>query len=183
MKILYPALFFLLWIPLEILGQQKSPPDFGSLKRQFRNVSLMETYDEVMKKLKADPLVLVDPTSDFGDLDEEEMDLIKAQVSPYIRHIYYQFMDRQLFLIGIFFDKDRFSYLELYRNLKEKYGQPAVFNSRNIIWEDEKTRIILDNLPSVKYIDRKSFEKIQQKKEAKAQIEKDIVKEKILEDL
>jgi hypothetical protein len=151
------------------------------LKRDYRSVALLEDFDQVMSKLKLDNLILIDPDSDFGDFDEAPIDLIKAKIPPYIRHAYYQFYEKKLCIISLFWEPKLFSYLELYKKMKIKYGAPLEYLSNQAKWENEKTIIILDNLPSIKYIDKESFGKIEKMK--KNQLEKDKVKDSILEGL
>ena len=168
-----------------IFSQKSDSANFQSkesqtMKREFRNVALLENYENVINKLKSDNVILVDPDSDFGDFDEENPTLIKAKIPQYVDHIYYQFFKNKLFAISLFWNKERYDYLNIYKKLKLKYGKPKVFNSVNSIWEDEKTIIILDNLPSIKYIDKESFKQINNGKEF---LQKDLIKENILEDL
>jgi hypothetical protein len=175
-------IFCIFFIGLAVWSQ--APKGESGLKRQFRNVQLLEAFEGVMEKLKADTLVLVDPSSDFGDFDEDPVDLIKAKIPPYIQHIYYQFYQQKLFLIALFFDKERFSYVSLYHTLKQKYGAPQLYNAENAVWEDAKTRIVLDALPSLKYMDKEVFQTLKARKEEKRRyFPEDSVKEKILEDL
>jgi len=158
----------------------KSQQQDFALKRDFRGAALLENYETIMKKLKSDTVIMVDPDSDFGDFDEEHPGLIKAKIPQYMEHIYYQFFKNKLFSISLFFNRERYDYLGIYKKLKAKYGKPVVYNSLNTIWEDSQTIIILDNLPSIKYIDKESFKAINQGKEF---LQKDQIKENILEDL
>ncbi len=162
----------------EVSNNFKKP----NIKRNFYSVNLLDAYDNVIAKLKKDPLILLDPKSDFGDFDEETPDLLKAKINPYAPHIYYHFLDKKLYIISVFWDKKRFSYLEIYKKLKNKYQAPKIFNAHNTVWEDETTIIILDNLPSIKYIDKKTFEQVKSKDNLKV-LQKDLIKEKLLEDL
>lgn len=168
--------FFLILSVCIIYGQQNTLP------RNYRGVELLESYETVMSKLKSDTLLLVDPDSDFGDMDEENPELIKAKIPPYIRHAYYQFYENKLFVISLFFDKKYFSYTSMYQNLKQKYGKPIYYDSKNTIWENQNTWLILDNLPSLKYIDREVFQKIKETNKRNL-YPKDMILDKILEGL
>jgi len=177
---------FLFCLPFFIFAQdnsanrEKDKPQSKALKREFRGVALLESYEAAINKLKADNTLMVDPHSDFGEMDEETPALIKAKIPNYCDHVYYQFYKNKLFAISLFWNKERYDYLLLYHTLKGKYGKPQSYNSKNAIWEDEKTLIILDNLPSIKYIDKDVFKQINNGKDL---IGKDTVRDQILEDL
>ena len=70
----------------------------------------------------------------------------------------------------------------MYREMKEKYGRPKSYNAQQALWETEKTLIILDKLPSLKYIDKESFNLIRENNK-RYLFRRDIVREKILEGL
>jgi len=55
-------------------------------------------------------------------------------------------------------------------------------NAQQALWETEKTLIILDKLPSLKYIDKESFNLIRENNK-RYLFRRDIVREKILEGL
>lgn len=157
-------------------------PAASRLARSFRKIVLLEHFDSVMQKLKKDPLIMVDPSSDFGEFDEEDRNLIKAKLPPYLPNIYYQFYQKKLYVLSLFWNPKKISYLQLYRKLKKKYKKPIVFNSKQIIWEDKNTIIVLDNLPSIKYIDKKTFAIVKALAKKKKPLD-DKVREKVLEDL
>lgn len=172
--------FFIICTAVFVNGQNS--PKVPQLQRKFRDVTLLEDFDVVMQKLKQDPLIMVSRDSDFGDFDEEEKNLIKGKIPPYLRHIYYQFFRKKLFVISLFWSPKHFSHLELYRKLQKKYGKPLVFTSHTIVWEDENTKIILDSLPSIKYIDKKTFDEVK-KLSGRKLFQKDTVREKMLEEI
>lgn len=172
--------FFIFALSLTAFSQEQK--NNSPSERSYRSVTLLDSYDEVLEKLKADSLILVDPNSDFGDFDEDTPDLIKAKVPFYINHLYYQFFKGKLFALSLFFNTKKFSYLEMYREMKEKYGKPKSYNAQQALWETEKTLIILDKLPSLKYIDKESFNLIRENNK-RYLFRRDIVREKILEGL
>jgi len=117
--------FLIFILSLNSFSQEQKEQKINSpAERSYRSVTLLDSYDEVLEKLKADSLILVDPHSDFGDFDEDTPDLIKAKVPFYINHLYYQFFKGKLFALSLFFNVEKFSYLEMYREMKEKYGRP-----------------------------------------------------------
>lgn len=174
-------LFLLFFILVSSWAFSAETTTSARLKRSFYSVHLLDNYQATLKKLKDNTLVFVDPNSDFGDFDEENPELIKAKVIPYLPHIYFQFHSGKLFAISLFWDKKRMSYLELYEQLKKRYGKPQSFTASNARWEDADTLIILDNLPSTKYIDKKTFLGLQE--QDRRFYLKDIIKDKILEEL
>ena len=178
---------FLFLIPLLVFPvtpeiQKNEKTEKRVLPRTYRSVELLDTLEKAAEKLKSDTLILTNIDSDFGLMDEEDSNLIKAKIPPYLENVYYQFYEKKLFAIALFFDKKRFTYLELYKEMKKKYGKPSFYNAENAVWQDEKTLMILDNLPSVKYMDKELFSKTIEKDKNNIQL-KDRIKEKILEDL
>lgn len=181
-NLLLTLLALLAFLPLKNFSQEGASQTTPPSERTFRTVSLLEPYAGVMEKLKADTLILVDPDSDFGDFDEENPELIKAKIPFYLNHLYYQFFEGKLFVIALFFNPQKFSYLEVYRDMKAKYGKPRLYDAENAVWETEKTLILLDKLPSLKYIDKDSFNRIREKNKNYL-FQRDIIREKILEGL
>jgi hypothetical protein len=154
--------------------------------RSFRNVNLLMNYESVLGILKKDSLIMVSPQSDFEDFDEENPNWIVAKMPPLMDRIYYHFYQNKLYVISLFFNKERTSFAELYRKLKKRYGAASVLRINQAIWEiKDQTVIVLDDLPSLKYID---FPILKSVKNAKTPIEDLIENEhalekKILDDL
>lgn len=160
-------IFFLFWINLSVIAQENQQTNFSKTPnaRRFRQVDLLMGYQQVLKILKKDSLIMVSPQSDFEDFDEENPHWIVAKMPPLMNRIYYHFYKNQLYVISLFFGKDRTSFSELYRQLKKKYGKPLILRATQSIWNiDEKTMIVLDDLPSLKYIDSQILTSLKQEK-------------------
>ncbi len=146
------------------MKQGISTPEQLSLERKIRDIELGQTYDQVIQILQKDALVQIDRNSEFYDF-QEHPNFIKASIQGVFTSIYYEFKDSKLFGINIILDPKTAFFNRLYRKLKAKYGEPSIFNPQYSVWEDQNTKISLDQ-KSIRYLDTKILDEIKKEKKS-----------------
>lgn len=134
-----------------------------ALPSGYHDINLGMDVDSVKKALKDD--------IDFGYRGERDVSLspgtdqvlietdgVFAGFS-FLSRCYFQFDDGKLSTITINMNRDKIDHYSIYKKLCEKYGEPDSVTPEKIQWQDDNVIFSLERPLSLKYIDKKVFEK------------------------
>jgi len=65
----------------------------------------------------------------------------------------FSFHNGGLFSISLYLSRQRLDYFQLFDQLSRRYGDPGDLDPERAIWEDERTRIVLERPLTVRYLD------------------------------
>lgn len=151
----------------------------------YRNIKFGMTVDEVKKELKKD--------MNFGFRGDRDVSLLPggenrvlietdtSKNAPYsfLEKCWFQFHDNKLYTITITMRSSKMDHYSIYTTLVNKYGEPSALNPEKTEWTDDNTIISLERPLTLKYTDKKVFEKLQSdamiKKSAEEQAKQDFL--------
>ena len=187
-KKLFSAAFFCAALSAAFLFAQKSPPKLyinpapEKLPAGYRSVKLGMTLEEVKKALRSDSFFGYRGERDVSLLPGENRVLIETSSAGYSERCWFQFYEDKLYTLIVNFNPEKIDYYSVFTKLLEKYGEPAELTPEQAVWRNEEVFLSLERPVSVKYIDRKVFERLGEA----AKIEESVtetVRSGILEDL
>ncbi|MCR5289796.1 MAG: hypothetical protein K6E51_07380 [Treponema sp.] len=139
-----------------------------NLPMGYKNVRLGMTVDEVKETLKK--------TAEFGyhgDRDVSllpgenrvliETDALAGHVISYLDRCWFQFYEDKLYIITLNMNKEKVDHYTLFSTLTEKYGNPVALSPDKSVWENDAVRMSLEKPLTIKYVDMKVFNSLQEK--------------------
>ena len=173
----------LLCLPL-VLAAQSTAPDGAAapapLPTEFRGIRLGMDLAAVKSQLQQDPLFDYRGDPDVSLLPSSAQSLIECSGSSYIRRAYFQFYENTLYIMILSLNQRSLDYFTLYTTLSDKYGDPPLLSPSDAVWKSEEIRLSLERPLSVKYIDRRVFDSLQDQGRAQDNL-RDLSREKFLE--
>ena len=162
--VLYLVAAFLLILPG--IAAQPVPSSDGdadeenALPRQFREIVLGMSLDELKEALQNDSLFNFRGDRDVSFLPVREESLVETTGSSFIRRAFFQLRDGSLFIMAFTLNTGMMDHYTMFTDLSRKYGPPSYLDPREAVWETEDTRIAVERPLTVKYIDKRVFDDI-----------------------
>jgi hypothetical protein len=86
-----------------------------------------------------------------------------GHVLSFLDRCWFQFYNGKLFIVIINMNRDRIDHYSIFSTLCKKYGNPVTLSPEKAVWQDGTVTMSLERPLSIKYIDRKMFEDLQDK--------------------
>jgi hypothetical protein len=128
------------------LGAQELP-------RQFRDIRLGMSLEELKTSLEADDLFTFRGDRDVSFLPDPQQFLVETTGLSFIKRAFFQLHSGELFIMAFSMNTDLIDYYSIFTALREKYGEPKDLSPRQSVWEDSGLRLTLERPLTVKYID------------------------------
>lgn len=90
-----------------------------------------------------------------------ETDTENSFGSVFLTQCWFQFYNDKLYTITININKNKMDYYSMFTTLTKKYGNPTTLDPSKALWEDDKVILILEKPLSLKYIDKVTYQEIQ----------------------
>ncbi len=134
----------------------------------YGGVTLGMGLDEAKKALLDNGEFGYNGDADVSLLPGDDRILIETDASAYgsaafLSQCWFQFYEEKLYTITINFNPARLDHYSIYSSLCKKYGEPAEFSPERSVWYGDGISMSLERPLSIKYIDTKTAEKLQQK--------------------
>jgi len=164
MNLKYLSFFFVLLISVSAgAGAQEESgesPEKNELPRQFRELSLGMSLDDLKTKLIIDGYFNFRGDRDVSFLPAREQSLVETTGSSFIKRAFFQLRDGEVFIMSFTLNTEVIDHYSVFTQFTEKYGKPTQLNPKAAVWETEETRIAIERPLTVKYIDKKVFDDI-----------------------
>jgi hypothetical protein len=148
-------------VPQGIWAQaDEGESDEKQLPRQFRELALGMSLDEIKEALQKDPMFNFRGDRDVSFIPIRDESLVETTGSSFIRRAFFQFRDGTLFIMAFSLSTGMMDYYTIFTDLAGKYGPPSYLDPREAVWENEEVRIAVERPLTVKYIDKKVFDDI-----------------------
>ena len=160
-RLVFPfvPVFFLL-LPAYVIAQDVSGEQSAELPRQFRQLSLGMSLDDLKVNLLSDSYFNFRGDRDVSFLPVREQSLVETTGSSFIRRAFFQLRDAQVFIMAFTLNTAIVDHYSVFMQFVEKYGEPSYLDPRTAIWETDETRIAIERPLTVKYIDKAVFNDI-----------------------
>jgi len=132
----------------------------NELPRQFRQLSLGMSLDELKTNLLRDSLFHFRGDRDVSFLPQREQSLVETTGSSFIRRAFFQLRDGEVYIMAFSLNTEIIDHYSVFTQFVERYGQPSYLDPRMAVWETEETRVAIERPLTVKYIDRTVFNDI-----------------------
>jgi len=132
----------------------------NALPRQFRELTLGMSLDELKSALQRDTLFNFRGDRDVSFLPAREESLVEVSGSSFIRRAFFQLRDGAVFIMAFTLNTDMMDHYSVFTGLVEKYGQPTRLNPRESVWESDDVYVAIERPLTVKYIDKNVFNDI-----------------------
>jgi hypothetical protein len=146
--------------PLWLWAQESRAAEAAQLPRQFRELSLGMTLDDLKAALQKDDLFNFRGDRDVSFLPAREESLVETSGSSFIRRAFFQLRDGAVFIMAFTLNTGMIDHYSMFTDLTEKYGQPTYLDPREAVWESDELRVSIERPLTVKYIDKKVFDDI-----------------------
>lgn len=145
-----------------------SPAYAQKLSRGYGGVELGMTVEQTKAKLKEN--------SDFGytgDRDVSllpgenrtliETDAVSGHSFGFLERCWFQFHNDSLYIITININQELMDHYSVFTALCKKYGDPVSLSPEKSVWKDENYSMSLERPLTLKYVNQKVFEDLQNK--------------------
>jgi hypothetical protein len=140
--------------------QNDSAVEENALPRQFRNLSLGMSLDELKDGLLREGLFQFRGDRDVSFLPDREQTLVETTGMSFIKRAFFQLRDAQVFIMAFTLNTEIVDHYSIFTQFVKKYGQPSYLDPSVAVWETEDTRIAIERPLTVKYVDRAVFNDI-----------------------
>lgn len=117
----------------------------------FRNITIGMIKSNVEKVIEEDEFLEIDDTSYLGLFDKEKPFVLKVASPPYIKSLYLIFDNDKLFSLIINYNPEIYSYSELLKGAKVKYGLPTDEYPDLGIWQYGNYELRVEKPSTVKF--------------------------------
>lgn len=142
--------------------EKKIPHGYGG-------VELGMTLEETKKALRSNTDFGYHGDRDVSLLPGEnrvliETDALGGHEFSFLDRCWFQFFNDKLYIITINLNRERMDHFSIFDTLCKKYGNPVSVSPEKSLWEDENFSMSLEKPLTLKYVDKKTFESLMNKK-------------------
>jgi hypothetical protein len=153
------AVFFFL-LPAGVKAQDISQEQRAELPRQFRQLALGMSLDDLKANLLSDDYFNFRGDRDVSFLPIRNQSLVETTGPLFVSRAFFQLRDAQVFIMAFTLNTAIIDHYSVFTQFVEKYGEPSYLDPRTAIWETDETRIAIERPLTVKYIDKVVFNDI-----------------------
>ena len=140
----------------------------SSVARGFGGVELGMSLESVKKALKDNSEFGYHGDRDVSLLPGEnriliETDALMGHEYSFLERCWFQFYDEKLYIITINVNRERMDHFSIFQALCKKYGNPVSVSPEKSVWTDGSVTMSLERPLTLKYVDTKTFESLQNK--------------------
>ena len=140
--------------------QPLAPENPDPVPRQFRGMSLGQSLDDLKTALVKDELFVFRGDRDVSWLPVREQTLVETTGLSYIRRAYFQIQDGAVYIMSFSLDTRLMDHYSVFTSFVKKYGEPVTLDPGESVWESEDTRVSIERPLTIKYIDKKVFDRL-----------------------
>lgn len=138
------------------------------IPKGYGGVELGMNLQETKEKLKKNSEFGYRGERDVSLLPGENRILIETDTSSsysfsFLERCWFQFYNEKLYIITININKEKMDHYSIFSSLNKKYGDPVSVSPEKIVWENPEYSMSLERPLTLKYIDKKTFNLLQNK--------------------
>ena len=142
------------------------------LPNGYGDITLGMSLEQAKDALKKNPEFGYHGDRDVSLLPGENRVLIETDAdrgfgSNFLNRCWFQFSEDLLYIMLINVNKEKMDYYSIFTNLCEKYGNPDSLSPEKAVWKNDTVTMSLEKPLTLKYVDNKKFEELQNKSNVK----------------
>ena len=146
----------------------------------YKNIRLGQSFEEVRSILEKDSSFGFRGDRDVSLLPTEERVLIETSGSSFFDRCWFQFYEDKLYSLILNINIERMDYYSMFKTFTLKYGEPTSLNPSKSEWKNSSVVVSLEKPLTVKYLDVKVFQELQETSEQATSAE-EYLRKKFLE--
>lgn len=139
--------------------------------RQFRKLFLGQKLDDLKTALMKDGLFSFRGDRDVSFLPVREQTLVETTGLSFVRRAFFQLADGAVYIMSFSLDTRLIDHYSVFTSFVKKYGEPESLTPSEAVWESDDTRVSIERPLSVKYIDKKVFDRLNEESKAQENLE------------
>jgi len=139
--------------------------------RQFRGFVLGQPLDDLKMALTRDGLFQFRGDRDVSFLPVREQTLVETSGLSFIRRAFFQLTDGAVFIMAFSLDTRLMDHYSVFTSFIKKYGEPLTLSPGEAVWETEDTRVSIERPLTVKYIDKRVFDRLIEESSTRERLE------------
>jgi hypothetical protein len=146
--------------PATTLSPASSTPVENTLSSEFHGIRLGMGLDELKSALLGNSLFSFRGDRDVSLLPAGEQVLIETSGLSFVKRAFFQLRDNRLFIMAYSLNTETMDHYSVFSALVANYGDPDSLNPKEAVWLSDEVRLSVERPLTVKYIDRKVFDKL-----------------------
>ena len=146
----------------------------------YKDIRLGQSFEEVRSILEKDSSFGFRGDRDVSLLPTEERVLIETSGSSFFDRCWFQFYENKLYTLILNINVERMDYYSMFKTFTLKYGEPTSLNPTKSEWKNNSVVLSLEKPLTVKYLDVKVFDELQNSSEVATSAE-EYLRKKFLE--
>ena len=147
--------------------QETPETDPEPVPRQFRELILGMPLDDLRSALTRDPLFRFRGERDVSFLPIRQEILVETTGNSFIRRAHFQLSGGEVFIMAFSLNTRFIDHYSVFTSFVKKYGEPVSLSPGEAVWETVDTRVSIERPLSVKYIDKKVFDRLTEEGKAR----------------
>lgn len=137
---------------------------FTPVAGRYREFFISMSVDECREALKKDGYFFYSDQEQPSLMRPSNEILIDSPGRSFIKRGWFQFQDDRLIVMTFQLNQDKLDYYSIFRQLKEKYGDPLELSPQMALWRNEESgeEMILSRPLEMKYRDGNYFRQLQE---------------------
>lgn len=137
-----------------------APENPEPIPRQFRQLFLGQALNDLKSALVKDELFTFRGDRDVSWLPVRQQTLVETTGLSYIKRAFFQIQDDAVYIMAFSLDTRLMDHYSVFTSFVKKYGEPKLLSPGESVWETEDTRVSIERPLTVKYIDKKVFDRL-----------------------
>ena len=158
-------------IPEPLQRTSLAPENPEPPPRQFLNLALGMSLDDLKTALAGNGLFRFRGDRDVSFVPVREETLVETTGLSYIRRAYFQLSGGAVFIMAFSLETRFMDHYSVYTSFVKKYGEPLSLSPGEAVWETDETRVSIERPLTVKYIDKKVFDRLVEESKTKERLE------------
>lgn len=161
----------LLFISLSLSAQDESA--LSPVAGRYRDYFISMTEKECREALKQDGYFLYSDQEQPSLMRPSDEVLIDSPGRSFIKRGWFQFQNDRLIVMTFQLNPQKLDYYSIFRQLKEKYGDPLELSPQSALWRNEESgeEMLLSRPLEMKYRDGEYFRQLQEERRVEETVE------------
>jgi len=128
--------------------------------RQFRGLYLGMSLEDLQAALMRDYYFRFRGPRDVSFLPTVDETILETAGFSFMRRAHFRLHNGQVYIMSFTLNTQLMDHHSVFTAFVRRYGEPVILNPSESVWESEDTRVSIERPLTVKYIDRRVFDRL-----------------------